>query len=234
MLSTPISSYMFTQYADDDEIRAFFTAYNQILQEIYGWMYDTKLPIFIGNYLSGALLQWCVAGIYGQTIPTLTTSSSYVHGQYNATRYNQLAFNQRQKTTKSNQVIVSDDIFKRILTWNYYKADGFHFTVPWLKRRIMRFLLGSMGTDIANDQHWAISVLFASSGMTITISKGYRRISKSAIFGKTRYNRIRYNGINTYLISSSQYDFANIFSVAIQNGVLKLPFYTNVSVNIIG
>ncbi|WP_258329705.1 hypothetical protein [Klebsiella variicola] len=38
MLDDIIRSYMYTQYNDDDNLRAFFTAYNSMAQGIYDWM----------------------------------------------------------------------------------------------------------------------------------------------------------------------------------------------------
>jgi hypothetical protein len=90
--------------------------------------------------------------------------------------FNQLPFNGRKVVNQSEQVVVSDDLFKRIMTWNFYKGDGYYFTIPWLKRRIMRFLTGVDGVDVVNDQRWSISVLFSGSGASISIIKGYRNL----------------------------------------------------------
>ncbi|MGA3767720.1 hypothetical protein ACPBXC_29065, partial [Escherichia coli] len=75
-----------------------------------------------------------------------------------------------------------DDLFKRIMTWNFYKGDGFYFSIPWIKRRILRFLLGVNGTDILNDQRWSISIQFVDGGIVISIYKGRRRFTRSAIY----------------------------------------------------
>ncbi|MGP7510691.1 hypothetical protein [Klebsiella pneumoniae] len=45
MLDDIIRSYMYTQYNDDDNLRAFFTAYNSMAQGIYDWMVNANLPI---------------------------------------------------------------------------------------------------------------------------------------------------------------------------------------------
>lgn len=57
MLDDIIRSYMYTQYNDDDNLRAFFTAYNSMAQGIYDWMVNANLPIFIGDYNTGDQLR---------------------------------------------------------------------------------------------------------------------------------------------------------------------------------
>jgi hypothetical protein len=49
MLNEIIKSYLYTQYNDDDDIRAFVTAYNTMAQEIYSWMLNANLPVFAGD-----------------------------------------------------------------------------------------------------------------------------------------------------------------------------------------
>lgn len=59
-----------------------------------------------------------------------------------------------------NDYDTPDDIYQRILTWWFYKGDGKNFTVPWLKRRLARFLYGTNGTDICPPWNPGISVTF--------------------------------------------------------------------------
>ncbi|HAS0833500.1 TPA: hypothetical protein I3292_003484, partial [Enterobacter cloacae subsp. cloacae] len=151
MLEDIIKSYLYTQYNDDDDLQAFVSAYNSMAQEIYSWMVNANLPIFVGVYNSGDQLKWLARGIYGVKPPVLVSGKQTTYGSYNAVMFNQLPFNGRQVVDQSEQVVVSDDLFKRIMTWNFYKGDGFHFTIPWLKRRIMRFLTGADGVDVIND-----------------------------------------------------------------------------------
>ncbi|MGG5195353.1 hypothetical protein ACFMPF_23685 [Citrobacter sp. S5] len=57
MLEDIIKSYLYTQYNDDDDIQAFVTAYNTMAQEIYSWMTNANLPIFVGGYNAGDQLR---------------------------------------------------------------------------------------------------------------------------------------------------------------------------------
>ena len=74
------------------------------------------------------------------------------------------------------------------MTLEFYKGDGFYFSIPWIKRRILRFLLGVNGTDILNDQRWSISIQFVDGGIVISIYKGGGRFTRSAIYNASAYN----------------------------------------------
>lgn len=234
MLSEIIKSYLYTQYNDDNDIRAFFTAYNAMAQEIYEWMIRANLPIFVGGYNAGDQLKWIAYGIYGVKPPVLVSAKQQVFGAYNALNYSQLAFNVRKVVNESEQVVVSDDLFKRIMTRNFYKGDGFYFTIPWLKRRIMRFLTGADGVDVVNDQRWSISVLFSGSGASISIVKGYRKLTSSTLYNTFSFNARTYNRDKSVLIKSNEYEYASLFKQAFDSGLLHMPFYQPVSVTIIG
>ncbi|WP_258557194.1 hypothetical protein [Kluyvera ascorbata] len=130
--------------------------------------------------------------------------------------------------------MASDDLFKRIMTWNFYKGDGFYFTIPWLKRRVLRFLTGVDGVDVVNDQRWSISVLFSSSGATISIIKGYRKLTDSATFNASAFNTRAFNQKSSVLIKSTEYEYAALFKQAFDSGLLHMPFYQPVTVTIVG
>lgn len=234
MLEDIIKSYLYTQYNDDDDLQAFVTAYNTMAQEIYSWMINANLPIFVGGYNAGDQLKWIARGIYGVKPPVLVNGKRSVFGPYNAVLFNQLPFNGRKVVNQSEQVVVSDDLFKRIMTWNFYKGDGYYFTIPWLKRRIMRFLTGIDGVDVVNDQRWSISVLFSSSGASISIIKGFRKLTDASMFNHFTYNSQTFNQNKSVLIKSTDYEYASLFKQAFDSGLLHMPFYQPVSVTIIG
>lgn len=235
MLKDIIKAYLYQQYVTDDNLQAFVTAYNTMSQEIYDWMTNANLPIFIGNYNYGDQLKWIAKGIYGQDPPIMVTSKSVVYGPYNMLMFNQLPINGRKRVTTSNQVTSSDDVFKRIMTWNFYKGDGFYFSIPWLKRRIMRFVRGVNGEDIVNDQQFNISVVFASDGqMTITLYRVYTTVTDSAEYGEMGFNEQTYGYLETQSYLPVDLEFANIFKQAFDNGLLHMPFWSKVTVNIAG
>ncbi|HGB3977742.1 TPA: hypothetical protein ACIVFE_002553 [Salmonella enterica subsp. diarizonae serovar 50:k:z35] len=234
MLEDIIRSYLYTQYNDDDNIRAFVTAYNTMAKNIYDWMRSANLPIFVGGYNAGDQLRWIARGIYGVKPPVLASDRRLVIGAFNTFTFNTVPFNTRRVINQSEQVVVSDDLFKRIMTWNFYKGDGFYFTIPWLKRRIMRFITGVNGVDVVNDQHWSISVLFSGSGASVSIIKGFRKLTDSSVYNTQTFNSRAYNQKTSVLIKSNEYEYASMFKQAFDSGLLHMPFYQPVSVTIVG
>ncbi|MBM1020718.1 hypothetical protein EIC82_01240 [Enterobacter sp. A11] len=234
MLEDIIKSYLYTQYNDDDDLQAFVTAYNEMAQQTYEWMRQANLPVFVGGYNAGDQLKWIAKGIYGVKPPVLVSGKRSAYGPFNAMLFNQLPFNGRKVVNQSDQVVVSDDLFKRIMTWNFYKGDGFYFTIPWLKRRVMRFLTGIDGVDVVNDQRWSISVLFSDSGASISIIKGFRKLTDSSIFNASSFNARAFNQKSSILIKSNDYEYADLFKQAFDSGLLHIPFYQPVTVTIIG
>ena len=99
----------------------------------------------------------------------------------------------------------TDDIYKRMLTWHFYKGDGKTFSVRWLKRRVMRFLLGMDGVDQGTDDTSPVSVSFGSdNNVTIIVHVA--------------------DPITTYN--------ATILQAAIESTTLALPFQYNFNVNL--
>ncbi|WP_447782131.1 hypothetical protein [Enterobacter asburiae] len=234
MLEDIIKSYLYTQYNDDDDLQAFVSAYNAMAQEIYSWMINANLPIFVGGYNVGDQLKWIARGIYGVKPPVLVSGKQITYGPFNTVMFNQLPFNGRKVVNQSEQVVVSDDLFKRIMTWNFYKGDGYYFTIPWLKRRIIRFLTGIDGMDVVNDQRWSVSVLFSGSGASISIIKGYRRLTNSSLYNSFGFNTRVFNQKTSGVIKSTEYEYAELFKQAFDSGLLHMPFYQPVSVTIVG
>ncbi|MDV5434573.1 hypothetical protein [Enterobacter hormaechei] len=234
MLEDIIKSYLYTQYNDDDDLQAFVTAYNEMAQQTYEWMRQANLPVFVGGYNAGDQLKWIARGIYGVKPPVLVSGKRIAYGPFNAMLFNQLPFNGRKVVNQADQVVVSDDLFKRIMTWNFYKGDGFYFTIPWLKRRVMRFLTGIDGVDVVNDQRWSISVLFSDSGASISIIKGFRKLTDSSVFNTSSFNNRAFNQKSSILIKSNDYEYADLFKKAFDSGLLHMPFYQPVTVTIIG
>lgn len=278
-----IPSYLYVQYNDDDNLQAFVASYNQLAQNYVNWFNTINLPIYTEPTITGQLLDWVAAGIYGQVRPTLsapsitTISGSLNSVEYDTTEYNQLDYavtngqsfatasasgtgsvatltfsgslvipvgtivsvagvsptsyngtvivtassagsisyssSATGSQTVSGTITVSvynttDDYFKRILTWNFYKGDGTVFNMRWLKRRIVRFLNGVNGVDVSCADTSNVSVVIANDPVT----------SRPTVFNITVAN----GGTS-----------ATILIAAIQSRAVNLPFqYTyNVTVS---
>jgi hypothetical protein len=118
---------------------------------------------------------------------------------------------------------LSDDAYQRIITWDFFKGDGKRFCMRWLKRRIMRFLVGVNGIDpqpsqpgftVGAENTEAISTIVTSSGgvLTLTVTINQTRLSTLASLTP---------GILT------------IFQLAFLGGDLELPLQYQYAVNIV-
>lgn len=155
-----IGAYLYVQYNDDDDMQSFVAAYNAYSQAYLDWFNTILLPIYPNGTISGSLLDWVALGLYGIARPGLPTEGTAGKGPFNTYALNSLPFNGSVPAVTQAYYATSDDTFKRIITWLFYKGDGRVFSVRWLKRRIARFLNGINGTDYNIDQTYDISVTF--------------------------------------------------------------------------
>lgn len=189
-----IPAYLYEQYRDDQDCQAFIDAYNGIAQTYLNWFNTINLPIYTG--LSGPLLDWVAQGLYGIARPTIALTQTSGSGAFNTYKLDQIPIDGSTAATTSQVFIVTDEIFKRIITWLFYKGDGRQFSVTWLKRRIMRFLNGVAGTDPGVDQAYQVSVQFTGTTVVnIKISQG-----------------------------SAPTTYAPVLRAALLSGVIPLPF----------
>jgi hypothetical protein len=166
MQTQVIPSYLYTSYNDDEDVQAFVDAYNQMAQEYISLFASIDLPIY--TRLNGSLLDWVGVGLYGVARPIVPSVEATEIGPYNTWDYNTIALNQNESEIGPLFELASDDFYKRVITWQFYKGDGRTFDIRWLKRRIARFLFGENGTAPNIDQTYQISVAFAG-GTTIAI-----------------------------------------------------------------
>ena len=151
-----ILSYLYTQYQDDLDLRAFVDSYNNLTQQYVDYLNTVNIPIYTG--LSGTLLDWVGAGLYGFPRPIIGSPTGAI---YNVGIYNQVKYG----TGNISVITTSDDIYKRILTWKLYRGDGFRMNTAWLKRRMKRFLIGINGTSPNVDNTFEISLKMTSANI---------------------------------------------------------------------
>lgn len=194
-LQNVIPSYLYEQYYNDDDLQAFVSAFNQIAQEYITFLNTLNLPVYTNPVIAGALLDWVATGLYGVLRPTLTTGPGKYTGQFNTVTLNSIPFNGRKYQQAASLGPVSDDIYKRILTWKLYKGDGKNITVRWLKRRILRFLTGVNGTDVNTAATYQISVTFSyGSGITLTsIDTAQTTVKQTGVLNKNAFNVVVLN-----------------------------------------
>lgn len=229
--TTTIASYLYQQYNDDSDLQAFVDAYNAIAQAYVDWFVNADLPIYTKQ--SGALLDWIAAGLYGITRPYLPSGLTRNIGGFNTYEYDVLAFNEQDIVSPSEYYLTNDDVFKRIITWNFYKGDSYKFNIRWLKRRVMRFLTGDNGTAGTTDQTYQVSVTFGTGGqVNINLQGSLRVWTGGAIFGRPALNTFAFNQVKTQAVSAVTSPYAPIFKAAVEAGVLQLPFQYTYIVNI--
>jgi len=171
MIIKNLPSYLYQQYNNDPDVLAFFDAYNTSSQTNLDKINNLNLP----NYTTktGLLLDWVALGIYGLIRPTLPYTGVIASGVYNETEYDTSIYNANIVITPSGFYETTDDLFKRIITWNFYKGDGYQFDITWLKNRIYRFLAQPNGIPTPIPNTYDISVTFGSGNVIdIDISSG--------------------------------------------------------------
>lgn len=206
-LQTQIPAYVFEQYQDDDDVQAMNSAFNVTAQNYLNWFNGINLPIYTQPQISGALLDWVAQGIYGLSRPSLPYGMLKTIGPLNTWLLNTYVLNTLTVTGLVTDFTTNDDIFKRIITWFFFKGDGMAYSTKWLKRRIMRFLVGTNGTAPNIGATYPVSIAYEGGGsavITITISGGMVTLP-----------------------------VAQVFQAAVQVGAVSLPFQLSFTVNIV-
>ena len=166
-LQQVIPSYLYKEYSDDDDLQAFVDSQNALAQGYLDWFNQTPLGLYTAPNINGGLLDWVGQGVYGISRPVLSSVTSQTIAGLNSAAYDTVELDGFRYTSSGTASPASDDIYKRVLTWNLYRGDGQFFTIGWLKNRVNRFLYGVNGTDypVLNEPP-SITV----SGNTFTIS----------------------------------------------------------------
>lgn len=167
-----IPAYVFQQYADDDNIQALFIAQNQYATQFLLWFNTLNLPIYTGGIVAGALLDWVAQGVYGIMRPSVTTGGGTSVGAINSYAINTVSINTRKISSNEMLQSTNDDVFRRVITWNFYKGDGFVFNMQWLKRRILRFLNGANGISPVIDNTYQASITVSGKTFSAVVATG--------------------------------------------------------------
>lgn len=167
-----LGSYVYQQYADDDAIQAFALSYNAMAQAYLDWFNTINLPVWTSPLLVGPLLDWVAQGLYGISRPLIPSVVTNTTGPINTMVLNTSPLNAWTVTESGTYQAATDDIYKRVLTWQLYRGDGPQMTLSWLKRRITRFLSGVGGVDSGVSSTYTVSVSVASGVVTIGLPAG--------------------------------------------------------------
>ena len=224
-LQETIPAYLYDQYNDDEDLQAFWAAYNELANQYIYWFANVGLPVYSGPLIVDYLLDWIAQGLYGMARPTLLSGKNRDVGAFNTYAYDTIAFNARKVIGPQAYYVTNDDIFKRILTWHLFKGDGKVFDIRWLKRRVMRFLTGANGTNPNIDNTYQVSVTFGvGGGVTIRLIAGLRRVIGGSMYNRFAFNTCAFNSIRTSFTPYAPLANALTFQEAVNSGALELPF----------
>jgi len=238
-----IPSYLYQEYNDDPDLQAFVDSFNSIAQEYLDWFNQVNLPAYTNYLISSSLLDWVAQGVYGLLRPSLPYGQTLSVGLLNTALLNTITLNSSAQpyaiygaigafaigvspiegytTSGANDYVTSDDTFKRVITWQFFKGDGKFFNVRWLKRRVKRFLDGANGVDPGISETYDIRIVFGlGSLINIVLLGGTVTIPKAGLLNASLLNTITLNG-GLPVYSNSR---GRILKAAIESGVLELPF----------
>lgn len=232
-----IPSYLYFQYQTDQDIPSLIQSYNRYTQNVVDWFNALDLPIYTTK--TGDFLDVVGGGIYGYSRPQLSTYTRYpfigATSSYPTARY---ATSGADQNYSSSGAVADDDIYKRCLTWQFYKGDGFQFTIPWLKRRIYRWLNGVNGVDIPIAYTDNVSVEFSRQGSDVFLYYIGPTASIQTAYQPTAMFEIVPITIPVYfkpeiIITLTGYDgtLVSQFIDSINSGAITFPFQYNVIVN---
>lgn len=225
-----IRSYVYTQYADDANVSAFFASYNQLSQQNLDQTNGYQLPIFLRQ--NGALLDWAASSIYGVFRPSLSSGGPRPVGPYDTFNYDAEPYDGFKLINSSSNFIADDLTYQRIIQWNTFKGDGFQFSIRWLKKRIERFLTG----ELFPDQTYEVSVRFLSeTAVLIAISESSQNLAGGAFYDRQTFAGRRGIAFNQSFTTQSTHAptaLASALKAAINSGILSLPFQYTFTVQI--
>lgn len=227
MISKTIKSYLYWQYNDDEDLQAFITAYNTLTQVYVDWFFKISLPVYTEPQINGTLLDWVALGLYGIARASIGIFVNRLQGTLNSYEMNTTEMNGFSSVVNYT---LTDDQYKRVITWHFYKGDGKYFTISWLKRRIERFLYGLNGTDYSNPTY-SISVQFIDS-YTVLINAPTQIFT--LLNGSGTMNSFQMNSLASQMNSGIFYSITQLPTVdlsflklAIDSKILELPFQFN-------
>jgi hypothetical protein len=228
-LTAIIPSYLYQQYADDASLQAFVQAWNAYAQTYLTWFAEGQMANYTVQV--GPMLDWVGTYLYGVPRPFLSSQVTLDEGPFNTYAINGLVINGWKVLPPQNITAVSDDIYKRVITWNFYKGDGNVFSIPWLKRRVVQFLEGVDGVPISTADTQQVSVVIAGSTWTITLLTGFRTI-ETGPFNTAAINTMAINGDTSVFTPLTPIPDGELLAEAVSAGILVLPFEYDFVVNV--
>lgn len=228
-LKSLIKTYLYQEYADDLELQAFIEAFNAIAQGYLDWFNNTPLAMYIDPAISGPLLDWVGANLYG--IPRPLLGNQYAirfAGTTNSYPTNYISTNDLYRYTTGSTGLVNDDVYRRVHTWFLYKGDGMQMAIDWLQKRVARFLFGDNGGDVSNDYLQYVSLTQGARVVTGATNSYATDAAATNSLGRKQFTLRR-----VIVIRVQDSIIAQQFQQLMQQGWLNKPFQMTYIVELI-
>jgi hypothetical protein len=139
-------SYQYGQYQLDPNVQASVDAFNGEAEGIFYWLQNYPIADYRTDPISGDLLSWVGLGLYNMP-RTVQVSTVYNRSLSIAdSPYGNIAFASTDYQNFTSTVLnLTDDQYRRCITWNIYSGDGWVFNTTWLRNRVARFLYSADG-----------------------------------------------------------------------------------------
>lgn len=224
-LAKILKSYVYEEYADDDDIQAFAKVFNDMSQDYLDTVNELGLPVYTQDPVSGALLDWVAEGLYGLKRPVLPTVTVGPSGPFGSVVFGAMLLDGYAPGSASDIYYTNDDIFRRVITWHFFKGDGKIFNIRWLKRRVMRFLFGEDGVNFNVDQTYRISVILGVDGeVNIRIINVLRTVTGGSYFNGSLLGELVFDGLESTVETFPTIPAAYLLQQAFASGALEFPF----------
>ena len=222
-------AYTYQEYSDDENVVAFFTAYNILAGGYLQWFNSTPLGVYTSPNVSGPLLDWVLNGIYGLPRPVFSSLFRRFVAGINSMPINTSAINQGKLYQSGSAIAATDDYYKRVATWWLYLGDGRYFNITTLRKKVARFIYGVNGTDITLSQTQSVSITLSGFGSYARLAGAINAAPINAASINGWYTR-KPSSSGQFIITvpagvSSQY-----LQQAFNQGLLAFPFTVNATV----
>ena len=218
-LQAIIPSYLYEEYSDDADLQAFVASFNALAQGYLDWFNNTPLALYTSPNISGQLLDWIGQGIYGISRPVIASLTTRTLGALNSLPLNARPMNSLTHLRSGTAEEASDDLYKRLLTWILYKGDGMQVSIPWLRRRIARFLFGANGQDVELTDLLSISISIPNLPAAAALNS---RAMNTQAMNMRNTNPLKAR--NTLLIRRPSSAIAQQGIALLQEGYIPMPF----------
>lgn len=218
-IQTQLQAYAYQEYADDEYVQAFVSAYNRISQGYLDWSNQNPLALYTKSNISGEMLDFVGNNLYGISRPVISTFSRTISGELGSNVLGDHTMGTLVITESGTAIVANDDIYKRTLTWYLYRGDGVQMSVEWIRRRIARFLYGVDGSDIDVGLISNVSITFPPFPIdSVTGQLG------TNVLGTHPLGVLYFNKLHQATITVPSLTVSNTFYDLFLSGYLSTPF----------